>query len=118
MKYIKIYEDFHNQMNEFFYFPANHDGLKIIAIENFENIDPEVSKAIDELIKGGSTKLIDCTEMSPEEIRTTYADNAENNISTIFINMDKCDPKVNDAVMDLYPDIIPAEEVKSLRDLF
>jgi hypothetical protein len=121
MNHIKFYDDFINQtndeMNEFFYFPADR-GVKVIAIENFNRIDPEVKKAIGELVRGGSASLIDCMEMDSVSLKDAIAANSENEVNTILINMENCDPKVNDAAMDLYPEIIPAAEIRSLEDLF
>jgi hypothetical protein len=102
MKHIELYEAFE--------WNANGASRLIIVEGTPDALDPAVQEKMDDMQAQGKLLIIDMSLCDVADIKSAEASDAT---QILFINGDDCDRRIRYAVMDLHPEIIPAENMET-----
>lgn len=103
MQNIQAYDAF--QIHEAFGWNTPGTG-RLIIVEGTAPFAPEVQDTVNQMEASGDLLQVDMSTCDVTEIEEAVASGAK---KILFVNGDDCDRTIRYAVMDLHPEIIPAD---------
>jgi hypothetical protein len=106
MQHIQAYDAF--QMYEAFGWGTSGTG-RLIIVEGTAPFAPEVQEIVNDMEESGELAMVDMSTCDVAEIQNAVASGAK---KILFVNGDDCERTIRYAVMDLHPEIIPADAMQ------
>jgi len=82
---------------------------RLIIVEGTAPFAPEVQEIVNDMEESGELAMVDMSTCDVAEISTAVASSAK---KILFVNGDDCERTIRYAVMDLHPEIIPADAMQ------
>jgi hypothetical protein len=95
----------HIQVFEAFGWATSGTG-RLIIVEGIAPFAPKIQEIIDGMEESGELVIVDMSTCDVAEIEDAVASGAK---KILFVNGDECERPIRYAVMDLHPEIIPAD---------